>query len=116
VIPIAQTNTPSNAQGFSQALVTVTSVDSNQTAICTDRYQRYYPPISILNIAGSGSLPQAGDVWLVDRSNGGWTFKTRVAPNLPVITGSTSGDTGAVVSALLTALDSLGVIINSTTP
>lgn len=93
-----------HSQGFSLAQVQIQSVDSSGMATVTDRYQRYYPPISVYNMTGSGALPQAGDMWMIDRSNGGWTFKTRVSTNLTPVT---------TFNQVVDVLDQLGFLTNN---
>ena len=102
--------------GFTQFRVTIVSIDSQQRAQCQDQYRRLLPLISIYNMAASGALPQVGEDWMLSRDGGSYTFHTRVIPKPPVITGSRSGATTAVLEQVLQALQSLGFIIDDTTP
>lgn len=108
-------NQKMNSTGFGQFRATVMSIDSNNMAQCQDQYRRLLPLVSIYNIVGSGALPQVGEDWFISRDNGNYTFKTRIIPKPPVITGSRSTQTAAVLESLLQALQSLGFITDSTT-
>jgi hypothetical protein len=55
---------------------------------------------------GKGPLPRPGEIWIVDRTLGVWTFAACVSPSLPRIDGPASG----TLSALLSALDEAGLI------
>jgi len=61
---------------------------------------------------GNGPLPRVGEVWLIDRTLGQWTFAAVLTSVPPVISGDTWGS--PAVNALLTSLASSGAIVNST--
>ena len=89
-------------QGFEQYVVRILSVDSNgfATTIAT-KYNRYMPPISVNNMLGSGALPQTGELWMVNKINGAWTFSSRVEAQLPTVSAPTD---------LIASLAQLGII------
>lgn len=86
---IYSTDPTGNSRGFNQIQATILSVTSGK-ALCQDKLGRLYPSISVTNMVGSGSYPQAGESWMLSKANGGWTFFSRVTPVLPVVTNSST--------------------------
>ena len=62
---------------------------------------------------GGGLRAQVGEEWIVDRSQGFWTFGTLVSAKPVVVTGSR--DANPAVAALLTMLAAAGLIEDQTT-
>lgn len=78
-------NSPTNSsRGFDQILVTIQSI-TNSMAICQDKLGKVYPPVSVLSRVGAGIQPQKGDIWMLSKTNGGWTFLSRVSTTLPIV-------------------------------
>ncbi len=62
---------------------------------------------------GKGALPAVGDVWLIDRSMGDWTFATCVRAALTTVEGNVIE--GSAQDALLSAMAALGFVIDDAT-
>lgn len=96
--------------------VTIQSVDPQGMAMVQDRLGKIYPLISVRSMMGSGTYPQPGEDWTIQRMNGSYTFMTRVIAKPTVITGSRSADLQSVLGQVLTALSKAGIVDDRTTP
>ena len=108
---------------FERFRVTVMSIDTSMVgephqdprgvAITMDDFRRQRK-IGVSTINGSGVYPQVGEVWVIDRSLGTWTFATKLDASTPAVTGSRAS--GAALASLLKVLSDLGIIEDQTTP
>lgn len=77
--------------------VTVTAIDLSKVgqantdprgiATTLDNFGKYRQ-IGVSTVVGSGAYPQVGELWVVDKSLGSWTFCSRQQPVLPVVSDS----------------------------
>lgn len=96
------------AEGFPYRQVTVESISST-TAQVVDRYGAHIG-LSTLYRRGGGPFPRVGEVWIIDRALGFWTFSALVTKAPPVITESTVGV--PALKALLTLLEDAGLLLD----
>lgn len=88
---------PTGSQGFQSTNVAITSIVGNQ-AFCVDNFGKHYQ-LRTTDIVGSGSLPQAGEFWTIDRTLGrGYTFQCRTSANPPIANTSTTSLLAALVA------------------
>ena len=90
--------------GFDYMVVKVDDV-TNQVAAVHDDYGKRHDIRTDVR-RGKGPLPRPGEVWLVDKTLGMWTFAATLAPILPRIDYPADG----ALAALLAALNDVGII------
>ena len=90
--------------GFDYMVVKVDDITSNVASVLDDYGKRHDIRTDIRR--GNGPYPRVGEIWLVDRTLGAWTFAASLATLPPVIDLPADG----VTAQLLSALDSMGLI------
>lgn len=100
-----------NTQGLPYMKAVVTDV-TDRMAIVVDQFGKHHD-VRIDLRRGKGPFPRVGEMWLLDRELGPWTFAACMKADLPKVTGSTD-DIPALIS-LIAALTEIGLIEDHTT-
>jgi hypothetical protein len=69
--------------GIDLSKIGQTNTDPRGIATTIDNFGKYRQ-IGVSTVVGSGAYPQVGELWVVDKSLGTWTFCSRQQPLLPV--------------------------------
>lgn len=96
--------------GLPYMVVTVDDVTGNVAAVLDQYGKRHDVRADVRR--GNGPWPRPGEVWLVDRTLGHWTFAASIVTDPPAVTGTT---TDPVVQSLVAALAEMGLILDQTT-
>lgn len=99
-----------NSIGLPYMVVTVDDVTGTVAAVLDQYGKRHDIRVDVRR--GKGSIPRPGEVWLVDRTLGYWTFAASMVADPPAVTGTT---TDPVVKSLVAALAAAGLITDETT-
>jgi hypothetical protein len=96
---------------FERYQVTVTAIDTSKVgqantdprgiATTIDNFGKYRQ-IGVSTVVGSGAYPQVGELWVVDKSLGTWTFCSRQQPVLPVVSDAYTMGQGLAQLGILT--------------
>lgn len=96
--------------------VIVESLESNaqygRVALVRDLYGNARR-INAQILTGGGTIPQPGEMWVIERVDSTWVFTTLLSPQRPVLTAEV--EAGSATRQIIDALVTLGYVIDQTT-